>query len=124
MRAFNKDCSRDDWDGAEKPAWLYEASCTTWVTESGMTDAEKVDNPTFQTCGGYLRENNWREEWRKAFEGASGEDVQKVRDLPNFDYDVFEEITGLDIRPQEKPKTCDGKTVEIDGVKYELREIN
>ncbi len=88
-----------------------------------MTDAEKVDNPTFHTCGGYLRKNDWAEEWRKAFEGASDEDVQKVRDLPNFDYVVFEEITGLDIRPQEQSKTCDGKTVEIDGVKYELREI-
>jgi len=123
VRVFNKECSRDDWENAVKPFWLFEPSPTTWVSEGDMTNDEKEKNPTFSTCCGYLRKNDWEEEWRKAFEGASEEDVQKVRDLPNFDYDVFEEITGLDIRPKEHPKTCDGKTVVIDGVKYELREI-
>lgn len=63
-----------------------------------MTDQEKIDNPTFHTCGGYLRTNDWTEEWRKAYEQASAEDVQKVRGIPGFDADVFQKITGLDLR--------------------------
>jgi hypothetical protein len=87
-----------------------------------MTDQEKIDNPTFHTCGGYLRVNDWNEEWRKAYENATEEEIQMVRDLPNFDYDVFEEITGLDLRTQGgEADTCDGCTVVIDGVEYELK---
>ena len=87
-----------------------------------MSDQDKVNNPTFSTQGGYLRVNDMDEEWRKAFEGASEEDIQAVRELPNFDYDVFEEITGLDLR-HDTNTTCEGKIVEIDGKKCRLEEM-
>ena len=60
--------------------------------------------------------NDMKGEWRKALATATDEEVQMVRDLPNFDTGVFEEITGLDLRV----KSYVGKTVEIDGVKYKL----
>ena len=66
-----------------------------------MTETEKADHPSHETTKGYLRKKDWKEEWRKAFETASPEDIQAVRDLPAFDYDVFEEITGLDLRTKE-----------------------
>lgn len=97
------------------PNWLYDPTPTTWVHESEMTDQEKIDNPKFQTCGGYLRTNDWAEEWRKAYEQASAEDVQKVRDLPGFDADVFQKITGLDLR---ETKVSSPLEVMIDGVPY------
>jgi hypothetical protein len=84
-----------------------------------MTDKEKANNPTHETTNGYLRVNDMKEQWRKAYEGASPDDIQAVRDLPAFDYDVFEDITGLDLR--EKPSTCEGREVEIDGVTYVLK---
>ena len=120
---FNKWASFADWEDATKPDWIYHPSPTTWVSEGDMTDAEKVENPTFHTCGGYLRVNDMAEEWRKARESASEEDIQAVRDLPNFDYDVFEEITGLDLRTKDSSEACAGKVVEIDGKKYRLEEI-
>ena len=123
VNAFNNTCSRSDWEAAEKPRWIYEPSPTTWVSDAKMTDKEKTENPTFHTCGGYLRINDWREEWRKAYESASDEDIQKVRKLPNFDYDVFEEITGLNLRV-DGDSTCEGRVIEIDGVKYELKKIS
>ena len=119
---FNVLSSVDEWEAAEKPDWLYEPATTKWVADSEMTDQEKVDNPTFHTTGGYLRINDIGEEWRKAFEGASDEDIQAVRDLPNFDADVFKEITGLDLS-ENKTENSAGKIVEIDGVKYKLQEI-
>ncbi len=99
------------------PGWLWQPSPTTWVGETEMTDQEKIDNPTFHTCGGYLRKNDWFAEWSKAFVNASAEDVQKARDLPGFDSAVFKEITGLDLSAPAKP---DGKPHEItiDGVVY------
>jgi hypothetical protein len=36
-----------------------------------------------------------KEEWAKQFEKAPAEQIQKTIELPNFDYKVFEEITGI-----------------------------
>ena len=95
------------------PAWLYGPSPTTWVSTDNMTDAEKYDHPEHETTEGYLRVNDWQEEWRKSYEEASEEDIQKVRDLPGFDAAVFEKITGLDLT---QPKITD--RICVDGVWY------
>ena len=93
------------------PAWLHIPSPTTWVPEFEMTDQEKLENTSFHTCCGYLRENDWMEEWQKAFESASPEDVRKVRNLPGFDAAIFQEITGLDLSTPSMP--TDNKPKEI-----------
>ena len=116
---FNKLIEKQLWEDAYKPSWLSAPNPTTWVWTHKMTDKEKVDNPTHETTNGYLRVNDMKEQWRKAYEGASPEDIQAVRDLPAFDYDVFEDITGLDLR--EKQAACEGREVEIDGVTYVLK---
>lgn len=117
---FNKLIDKAEWDVAIKPMWLYEPLPTTWVLSEHMTEQEKVDHPSHEATGGYLRINDIKEEWRKAYESASEEDIQAVRDLPAFDYDVFEEITGLDLRIKDAAP-CEGREVEIDGVVYVLK---
>ena len=119
---FNKWLTFDRWKEVDKPSWIFNLSSTTWVVDSEMTPQEKTNNPTFHICGGYLRVNDMKKEWKKAYKSATPEDVQMVRDLPNFDYDVFEEITGLDLRLPTEP-TCDNKIVEIDGKKYKLVSV-
>jgi hypothetical protein len=117
---FNKLLPVEVWRDAYKPKWLYEIKPTTWVDSVDMTDMEKDANPEYKTTGGYLRENDMKEEWRKAYAGGSPEDIQAVRDLPGFDADVFEQITGLDLREKPMPETCEGREIEIDGVTYVL----
>ena len=109
------------WDNAVKPSWLFRPHPTMWVISADMTDQEKSDNPSHEVTGGYLRKNDIKEEWRKAYENASAEDIQLVRDLPAFDYDVFEEITGLDLREKPQAASCEGREVEIDGLTYVLK---
>ena len=118
---FNKLIDKAEWDAAKKPDWLYEPSPNTWVASGNMTDREKADNLTYETTGGYLRENDMKEEWRMAYAGASTEDIQAVRDLPGFDADVFEQITGLDLPENPAPETCEGREIEIDGMTYVLK---
>jgi len=120
INCFNVPTPRNLWNECYTPNWLYKPTTATWVTSGDMTAKEKEENPSHETCGGYLRVNDMREEWKKAYESASEEDIQAVRDLPNFDYDVFEEITGLDLRPDNTKEDCSGKTVVIDGVEYTL----
>ena len=98
---FNKWLTFEEWRKADIPTWLYAPCPATWVNPNAMSDDEKECNPKWEALGGYLRKNDMKEEWRKAYEGASNDDVQAVRDLPNFDYDVFQEITGLDLRVKD-----------------------
>ena len=91
-----------------------------------MTDKEKQDHPSHTTTGGYLKTYEYQEAWRKAFDAASEEERKAVMDLPNFDADIFAEISGIDVRVEfaatEVP-SCDGKIVEIDGKQYKLTAV-
>ena len=95
---FNKLIDKAVWYAAAKPDWIYKPRAARWIPLKKMTDGEKVSHPSYGKAGGYFRVNDMKEEWRKAYESASPAEIQAVRDLPAFDYDVFEEITGLDLR--------------------------
>jgi len=85
------------------PDWLSRPSPVTWVSDADMTDDEKNDHPDHKTTGGYLRRNDWMEEWRKAKATATPEEIQRVRDLPGYDAAVFTKITGLDLEASAPP---------------------
>jgi hypothetical protein len=118
---FNKLINKADWDNAEKPDWIYDVSPTTWVSSSDMTDVEKVEHPSYKTTGGYLRTNDLKQEWAKAFANATPEDIELTKALPAFDAEVFLEISGIDLRDKTAAAPCEGREVEIDGVVYVLK---
>jgi hypothetical protein len=118
---FNRWLTREEWDNACKPNWLYAPTPTTWVCSEDMTAEEKAAHPEHETTGGYLRVNDMKEEWRKAYDDASPEDREAVKRLPNFDSEVFLEITGLDLRDMPETAPCEGREIEIDGVTYVLK---
>ena len=62
-----------------------------------MTDEEKIYYPKAYVCGGYLKIFTYKESWRNAYDNASENDIKLLKALPNFDSDVFEEITGIKI---------------------------
>ena len=86
-----------------------------------MTDKEKEEHPTHETTGGYLRKNDMKEEWAKAYAQATPEDIELTKQLPGFDADVFLEITGIDLSDKPNSPTCEGREIEIDGVTYVLK---
>ena len=68
-----------------------------WVCGSDMTDEEKAQHPEYETTEGYLKvldESDCAQEW---WNGLDDEDKQEVISIPNFDKDIFEEITGIRI---------------------------
>ena len=111
--AFNKPCTLKEWSNAVKPNFLY-FTLIKWVKESAMTEKEKQNNPSYKTTGGYLKVYGYKEAWRIAFNGASDEEVEQLKALPNFDAKVFEEISGIDITEREKHK------VIINGKEFDL----
>ena len=102
VRVFNNECSRVVWEEADKPDFIY-FNLTEWVCESDMNSQEKIDHTTFQTTGGYLKVYGYKEAFQKSWGEAGEEDRAKLFKLPNFDAEVFKEISGIDVT--EKPKS-------------------
>ena len=53
-----------------------------------------------------LEKEEWEKDlkyrWRKSFDTANIEDIGKTLDLPNFDYKIFEEISGISKKDFDK----------------------
>ena len=87
------------------PSWLY-FELTEWISESDMTDEQKEDdeNEHYKTTGGILVSYDYKEAFQKSYNKATREEQLKVKDLPNFDADMFYEIPGIRI-DDEKEET-------------------
>ncbi|MEA2037489.1 MAG: hypothetical protein U9O94_08320 [Nanoarchaeota archaeon] len=91
IRIFNRETKKTYIDF---PDWFY-FDFNKWVPVSDMTQQEKEKIGWYKTTGGYLKKQTYREAWKDAFDGASKEEIQQATELPNFDYGIFEEITGI-----------------------------
>lgn len=94
-----------------------------FIFETNMTSEEKTNNPLYRTTGGYVKKLSYKDAWKTAWGNLKQDVKDQFTKLPNFDADIFLEITGIDLRSSNKTSTCDGKVVEIDGKKYKLTEI-
>ena len=115
IRCFNKETDLS-WDDIDHPNF-YEFYLNKWIPESDMTDEEKKDDPNFFVRQGYLKTYTWEEAWSNYWRDCDDEEKQKVLNLPNFDKDIFKEITGIDVA--EKPED----KIEIEGKLYSISEI-
>jgi len=98
--AFNKECPRDEWEKAYKPNFLF-FDLTYWVEESEMTDEEKTLDPGSHYRGGQLRKKDYKAAFKEAWDNADPDDREKIKNLPNFDPQIFFEISGIDLREKD-----------------------
>ena len=68
-----------------------------WVCESDMTDEEKKAHPKFYVQGGYLKVFTPEEAWQNWFKTKTPEEIELLKQIPNWDAKKFEYITGLQI---------------------------
>ena len=71
---------------------------TIWIDSENMIDSEKEENPTWECTGGYLKTihvtNRDKQVW---WDNLSDRDKESVMSLPNFDKDIFKEVTGIEV---------------------------
>ena len=95
VRMFNKmtDKKKEDID---IPSWCY-FDLTVWVSHDTATEEEKTSHKAeIEIYGGFLKSINYKDAWRLAWNKASIEERKKLFNLPNWDNQVFKEITGID----------------------------
>ena len=99
---FNKpsNMTYNDWLGSDARYLLdyIPKNVVEWVHEKNMTDEEKAAHPTYETTFGYLRVLDESESAQIWWDGLSETDKSKIKAIPNFDVEIFEECTGIKIR--------------------------
>lgn len=87
-------------DDIEFPDFFY-FDFTRFISFDTATDAERETyKKEIETCGGFLKTIPYKEAWRKSWDNASDEDRRKVLALPNWDNEVFKEISGIDVEKE------------------------
>ena len=66
INVFNKPCNLKDWDSVCKPDFIY-----------------------------FTVDKGYKESFIESFNKTTKEDVLLLLNLPNFDYNVFEDISGI-----------------------------
>jgi hypothetical protein len=98
---FNKpsDWTYNDWLRSDARYLLNRIpkNVVEWIYSEDMTDEEKAEHPTHETTGGYLKvldESDCGQLW-----WGSLSDRQKniIKALPNFDPEIFEQCTGINV---------------------------
>ena len=95
VRIFNKETNipRDDIDF---PSFLY-FNLTVWVSHDTATEKEKEAHKTeMEICGGFLKTLSYKEAFRIAWDKADKEEHKKLLNLPNWDNEIFKDISGID----------------------------
>ena len=70
---------------------------TKLIDESNMIDEEKEKHPEYTTTVGYLKQNVYKETCCEMWNNFTETQQNKIKELPNFDKDVFYEITGIEV---------------------------
>ena len=68
-----------------------------WIYSENMSAEEKAAHPEHETMGGYLKTVDFKTACKMMWDKLDEEERQAVIELPNFDAEVFEEITGINV---------------------------
>ena len=102
IRFFNKpsEWTYHDWLNSKAHYVMNSCPCTRtiWIDSESMTDSGKKKYPTWECTGGYLKTiyatDKDKQEW---WDNLNNEEREEVMSLPNFDKEIFKEITGIEV---------------------------
>ncbi len=103
-RSFDKEVSFEELDKWDRPNWI-EFDLIQWVSSDEMTDEEKSANPEYKTAGGYLKTFGYKEAFQASYAKASREDQLRIKECPNFDAELFFEISGIRVDEEAEEMT-------------------
>jgi hypothetical protein len=92
---FNKP-SNKKWNEIDHPHF-NEFHLTIWIGWTEMTAIEKKENPKAEITEGYLKSFTYQEAWSNFWKDTDENNKNKFLALPNFDAELFKDITGVDL---------------------------
>ena len=98
IEVFGVLTDREVWDNAKKPDFIY-FDLTVWISYSDMKPEEKIAHPEAEhITGGYLKKKDYKEAWAEAYAKATPEEIKLLKELPNFNAEIFKDITGIEVK--------------------------
>lgn len=102
LRIFNKPTKLKYYsDEVQELLGICKPVLCEWISAFYMTDSEKERHPEYKTNGGYLKTYKYKEAWKNWWNKAPYKHRRLILDLPNFDADLFKEITGIKVRKKQ-----------------------
>ena len=96
---FNKpsDWTYQDWWNSNARCILMNcpSNVLSWICEDNMTDEEKEQHPEYSVTGGFLKHIEKETRRQMWWDGLSDKEKEIIMNIPNFDKDIFKEITGI-----------------------------
>ena len=94
IRIFNQNT---DVEEINFPNFFY-FDLTIFVSYDTATDDErKQHKKDIEVCGGFLKTIPYKDAWRRSWDISTDEDRRKVLQLPNWNNEIFKEISGIDV---------------------------
>ena len=115
-RIFNKDVSKEVYDKAISSKPKFELPIAKWVEPKDLPKDGQTE--TAKQIGGLLKTISYKDAWKEAWATASDKYKNWVKNLPNFDSEIFEKITGIKFSDSLIGQEA---TVEICGKKYKAK---
>ena len=100
LMVFNKPCNmtlQEFENSAVFQIMRNDVDIKIWVPEHEMTDEEKEKYPSYKTTEGYLKDIPFKEAFQNAWHNWTEAQRGYFFEVPNFDKDIFFEITGIKI---------------------------
>lgn len=123
VRMFNKQTNLMRSEIVFPDYFYFEMN--TWVDEEHMTKKEKEENDQYRVTGGYLKVRDYKDAWREAWDNADDKDRRKTLALPNWDNEIFREITGIDVEKElsvKRDANVSAEEITVNGKRYRLVE--
>ena len=98
---FNKpsDWTYRDWLNSDARYLLNQIprNVVDWIWSDNMTDEEKEQHPEYEVVGGYLKILDESECGQLWWDSLSERYKNIIKAIPNFDKEIFEDVTGIKI---------------------------
>ena len=120
LRMFNKPTDKK-WEDIDHPHFNEFYTCK-WIPWLEMTATEKKENPQAETTEGYLKKFEYKEAWANFWRDTDEANRKKFLALPNFDAQVFKDITGIDVLGNSKKDELIKKAQELLDKAKELQD--
>ena len=102
---FNKlsDWTYMDWLDSDARYLLNQipGDVLEYVWFEDMTDEERAEHPEAEVTGGYLKESHDSKTVQDWWDTLSEGQKKIIKSLPNFDAEIFKEITGIEVEKDE-----------------------
>ena len=87
----------DDFINSKAFKYLQQVDTTLWIPDYKMSEEEKNLYPYYVTTKGYIKNLPYKEAFANSWNNWNNDARQSFKDLPNFDAEIFKDITGIEV---------------------------